>query len=118
MNKQKTKDLLADAVHANKLASREGILERLFTLAFSGLVYPQIWEDPTVDMAALELGPGKRIITIASGGCNVMTYLLADPEEIIAVDLNPAHVALLELKLTAARHLPHRCATGKRRKAP
>lgn len=107
MSKQKTKDLLADAVHANKLASREGILERLFTLAFSGLVYPQIWEDPTVDMAALELGPGKRVITIASGGCNVMTYLLADPEEIIAVDLNPAHVALLELKLTAARHLPN-----------
>lgn len=107
MSKQKTKDLLADAVHANKLASREGILERLFTLAFSGLVYPQIWEDPAVDMAALELGPGKRIITIASGGCNVMTYLLAAPDEIIAVDLNPAHVALLELKLTAARHLPN-----------
>lgn len=106
MGSRKTKTLLADAVHANKLASKRGLLERLFTLAFSGLVYPQIWEDPEVDMAALELGPGKRIATIASGGCNVMNYLAADPEEIIAVDLNPAHIALLELKLTAARHLP------------
>lgn len=107
MSKQKTKTLLANAVHANKLTSKRGVLERLFTLAFSGLVYPQIWEDPDVDMAALELGPGKRIITIASGGCNVMNYLTAGPEAIIAVDLNPAHIALLNLKLTAARHLPN-----------
>ena len=42
--------LLSDAVHANPLASGRGLLERLFTLAFSGLVYPQIWEDPRVDM--------------------------------------------------------------------
>lgn len=104
---RKTKNLLAGAVHANKLTSREGILERLFTLAFSGLVYPQIWEDPVVDMAALELGPGKRIVTIASGGCNVMNYLTASPAEIIAVDLNPAHIALLKLKLAAARRLPN-----------
>ena len=26
--------------------SRRGVLERFFTLAFRGLVYPQIWEDP------------------------------------------------------------------------
>jgi S-adenosylmethionine-diacylglycerol 3-amino-3-carboxypropyl transferase len=101
-----TAKLLADAVHANKLTSKRGLLERLFTLAFSGLVYPQIWEDPEVDMAALDLGPGKRLITIASGGCNVMNYLTARPEAIHAVDLNPAHIALLELKLAAARHLP------------
>ena len=106
MTKTRTAKLLASAVHANRLASRRGLLERLFTLAFSGLVYPQIWEDPDVDMAALELGPGKRLITIASGGCNVMNYLTASPDTIIAVDLNPAHIALLELKLAAARHLP------------
>ncbi|ODN70857.1 DUF3419 family protein [Methylobrevis pamukkalensis] len=98
---------LSDAVHASPLASRRGMLERMFTMAFSGLVYPQIWEDPDVDMAALELGPGKRLVTIASGGCNVMNYLVASPKEIIAVDLNPAHVALLELKIAAIRHLPN-----------
>ncbi len=82
------------------------MLERLFTFAFSGLVYPQIWEDPRVDMEALRLGPDKRIVTIASGGCNVMNYLTRGPERITAVDLNPAHVALLRLKLAAIGALP------------
>ncbi len=82
------------------------MLERLFTLAFSGLVYPQIWEDPEVDMAALDLAPGKRILTIASGGCNVMSYLTVSPAGISAVDLNPAHVALVKLKIAAIKHLP------------
>ena len=98
--------LLSDAVHANPLASGRGLLERLFTLAFSGLVYPQIWEDPRVDMEALRLGPGKRIVTISSGGCNAMSYLTAAPESITAVDLNPAHVALLRLKIAAIGALP------------
>lgn len=87
--------------------SRRGMLERVFARLFEGLVYAQIWEDPEVDMAALALGPGSRIVTIASGGCNVMSYLTADPMRIQAVDLNPTHLALLELKLAAARHLPH-----------
>ena len=85
--------------------SRRGLLERLFARLFEGLVYAQIWEDPEVDMAALELGPADRVVAIASGGCNVMSYLTADPARVLAVDLNPAHLALLELKLEAARHL-------------
>jgi S-adenosylmethionine-diacylglycerol 3-amino-3-carboxypropyl transferase len=86
--------------------SAGGVLERLFAMAFGGLVYPQIWEDPDVDMRALDLKPGSRLITIASGGCNVLAYLVTDPEEIVAVDLNPAHVALTRLKLAGARLLP------------
>lgn len=87
--------------------SRRGILERVFARLFEGLVYPQIWEDPEVDLEALTMEPSSRVVTIASGGCNVMSYLVADPAQIQAVDLNPAHVALLELKLAAAVHLPH-----------
>ncbi|WP_075218208.1 DUF3419 family protein [Mongoliimonas terrestris] len=98
--------ILNDAVHNNRMTTRQGMLERLFTMAFSGLVYPQIWEDPEVDMAALALGPGARIVTIASGGCNVMSYLTRNPAEITAVDLNPAHVALVKLKLACIEHLP------------
>ena len=82
------------------------MLERVFTLAFRGLVYPQIWEDPEVDLRALALTPSSRLITITSGGCNVLSYLTAAPGEIVAVDLNRAHVALTRLKLAAARHLP------------
>jgi S-adenosylmethionine-diacylglycerol 3-amino-3-carboxypropyl transferase len=93
------------AVRSSK-ASRDGMLERLFAFAFDGLVYPQIWEDPAVDMAAMDIQPDHHIVAITSGGCNVMSYLTADPARITAVDLNIAHLSLLELKLKAARHLP------------
>ncbi len=102
--------LLSHAVHRNKLISKEGLLERLFTFAFSNLVYAQIWEDPVIDMEALSLDGDSRIVLIASGGCNMMSYLTAGPAHITAVDLNPAHVALNRLKLAAARHLPSHAA--------
>ncbi len=97
---------LGQAVHRHRAASRQGMQERLFTMLFSGLVYPQIWEDPEVDLEALALTPDCHIVTIASGGCNVMSYLAAGPAKISAVDLSPAHVALLRLKLAGAAYLP------------
>lgn len=98
-------DQLGAAVHQNAALSRTGLLERLFSRLFHGLVYPQIWEDPVVDMAVLNIGPTDHLICIASGGCNVMSYLAAGPASITAVDLSPAHVALGRLKLAAAQHL-------------
>jgi S-adenosylmethionine-diacylglycerol 3-amino-3-carboxypropyl transferase len=97
---------LHQAVHRHKPISRAGISERLFTFAFSGLVYPQIWEDPVVDLEALRLEPGEHLVAIASGGCNILSYLTAAPVRITAIDLNPAHIALTRLKLAAAQHLP------------
>lgn len=99
-------DRLKRAVHRSRALSPQGFLERVFTFAFKHLVYPQIWEDPEVDMQALGLTSDSRVVTIASGGCNVLSYLTADPREVVAVDLNRAHVALTRLKLAAARHLP------------
>lgn len=98
--------LLKEAAHQRPATTKRGALERLFTLMFSGFVYNQIWEDPDVDLEALNVGSGHRLITIASGGCNVLNYLTAGPERIIAVDLNPNHVALARLKLQALTHLP------------
>jgi len=99
-------ELLSDAVHDHKATSKRGILERIFTYLFRGFVYPQIWEDPEVDLEALKLDKDSRIMTIASGGCNIMNYLTEKPEAVRAVDLNPAHVALARLKLCAVQHLP------------
>ena len=98
--------LIADAVLQEEGTSARGLLDRMFALLFQSFVYNQIWEDPEVDLAALALRQDDRLVTIASGGCNVLNYLLAGPAEIIAVDLNPAHIALTRLKLAAARHLP------------
>jgi S-adenosylmethionine-diacylglycerol 3-amino-3-carboxypropyl transferase len=97
---------LKTALIQHKALSLEGLSERLFGLLFSGLVYPQIWEDPAVDMAAMQLRPEHHIVTIASGGCNMLAYLSAAPERIDVVDLNRHHVALNRLKLAAFRHLP------------
>jgi S-adenosylmethionine-diacylglycerol 3-amino-3-carboxypropyl transferase len=82
------------------------LLDKAFAFAFKGLVYAQIWEDPVVDMAALAIQPDSRLVTIASGSCNALSYLTANPERITAVDLNTAHVALGKLKIAAAQHLP------------
>ena len=95
-----------EAVHQHRRFSREGFLERAFTFAFRGLVYAQIWEDPEVDLEALAIEPGQTVVSIASGGCNVLSYLTAEPGQIVAVDLNRAHVALNRIKLCAAACLP------------
>lgn len=97
---------VAKAVRQNRPLSRDGMLELLFAWAFKGLVYPQIWEDPEVDMRALAITPDCHIVAIASGGCNILSYLIADPARITAVDVNRTHVALNRLKLAATRHLP------------
>lgn len=86
--------------------SKQGILQRLFAIWFDSFVYNQIWEDPRVDLEALELDQNSRILTIASGGCNSLNYLLANPHSITAVDLNRHHVYLLRLKLAALKSLP------------
>lgn len=98
--------LLREAVHRHKSVSRKGVQERLFTYAFSGLVYPQIWEDPAIDLEAMRLKDGERLVAIASGGCNVFSYLTGADVRITAVDLNPAHVAYNKLKRAAVEHLP------------
>lgn len=97
---------LKGALLQHRALSFEGISERVFGMLFSGLVYPQIWEDPEVDLAAMQLQPHHRIATIAFGGCNMLTYLAAGPQSIDVVDLNASHIALNRLKLAAFAHLP------------
>ena len=96
---------LGAAVLQNPALHKTGVLERVFARLFEGLVYPQIWEDPVADMNALTLAEGEDVFCIASGGCNAMSYLTARPASVTAVDLSPAHVALVRLKVAAAQHL-------------
>lgn len=105
--KQETRTMLDQAVRNKTENGKRDIWDRLFVKAFEGLVYPQIWEDPEADMLALNLDKTSRIVSIASGGCNMMAYLSRRPEKIDVVDLNRHHVALNELKLAAVRHLPN-----------
>jgi S-adenosylmethionine-diacylglycerol 3-amino-3-carboxypropyl transferase len=97
---------LKTALLQHKALSKNGLSERLFGLLFSGLVYPQIWEDPDVDMEGMQLAEGHSIVTIGSGGCNMLAYLSRGPRSIDVVDLNPHHIALNRLKLAAFKALP------------
>ena len=97
---------LRAAVQNDVISSKQGVLQRLFAVWFDAFVYNQIWEDPRVDIQALRLDESSRILTISSGGCNALNYLLENPASVTAVDLNRHHIFLLNLKLAALRHLP------------
>lgn len=99
------KTLLNEAVKPSSFFSKKGLADRLFAKWFDRLVYPQIWEDPEVDIQALDLKESSRVFTISSGGCNVLNYLSTKPKSITVVDLNEHHLALLELKLAASQNL-------------
>ncbi len=98
--------LIRKAVRQQERTKKQSILDQLFAQLFSGLVYSQIWEDPLVDLEAMEIDETHHIVTIASGGCNVMNYLINSPARITAVDLNRAHVALTRTKVCAAKNFP------------
>jgi len=73
----------------------------------SDLLYSQCWEDAAVAREALRIRPGAVVLAIAAAGDNVLALLADDPARILAVDVNPAQTALLELKIAAIR-----CLTG------
>lgn len=97
---------LQNAVQNEKTASKQGVLQKLFAVWFDAFVYNQIWEDPRVDLQALQLDEKSRILTISSGGCNALNYLCESPQTVTAVDLNRHHIFLLRLKIAALKYLP------------
>jgi S-adenosylmethionine-diacylglycerol 3-amino-3-carboxypropyl transferase len=74
---------------------------------FSRIRYAQCWEDADVLLSALEPGPGKRCLSIASAGDNTLALLSRDPERVLALDLSAAQLACLELRVAAYRELQH-----------
>jgi S-adenosylmethionine-diacylglycerol 3-amino-3-carboxypropyl transferase len=66
--------------------------------------YANVWEDAEVLRAALQPGPGRRFLSIASAGDNAFA-LLASGAEVVAADLSTAQLALVDLKRAAIRRL-------------
>jgi S-adenosylmethionine-diacylglycerol 3-amino-3-carboxypropyl transferase len=73
---------------------------------FDYVRYANVWEDADVLCQALQPGPGRRVLSIASGGDNAFA-LAADGATVVAVDLSPAQLALCELKRAAIRALEY-----------
>jgi S-adenosylmethionine-diacylglycerol 3-amino-3-carboxypropyl transferase len=74
---------------------------------FSRIRYAQVWEDADVLLAALDVQPTDTVVSIASAGDNALALLGAGAARVIALDLNPAQLACLELRVAAYRSLAH-----------
>ena len=74
---------------------------------FSDIRYAQCWEDADIIIDALDIQPSDICLSIASAGDNTLAMLSRSPKKVIAVDLNPAQIACLELKVAAYRELNH-----------
>ncbi|HKH47618.1 MAG TPA: DUF3419 family protein [Thermoanaerobaculia bacterium] len=71
---------------------------------FDLIRYANVWEDADVLCDALRPRPGRRMLSIASAGDNAFA-LLAEGAEVVAADLSPAQIALVELKRAAILRL-------------
>ncbi len=74
---------------------------------FKGVLYSKCWEDPQIDREAFTIQKNDVVFSITSGGCNLLSFLIDDPESVIALDLNPNQNHLLELKMAAFRNLQY-----------
>jgi S-adenosylmethionine-diacylglycerol 3-amino-3-carboxypropyl transferase len=74
---------------------------------FSEIRYAQVWEDADVLLEALNIQPGETCVSIASAGDNALAMLAKGAGRVIAVDLNPAQIMCLELRVAAYRRLSH-----------
>ena len=74
---------------------------------FSEIRYAQAWEDADVLLEALDVQPGDVCVSIASAGDNTLALLTREPARVIALDLSPAQLACLELRVAAYRALDH-----------
>jgi len=74
---------------------------------FSSIRYAQCWEDADVLLKALEPEPGQVCLSIASAGDNALALLSRSNVRVVAVDLNPAQLACLELRVAGYRELEH-----------
>ena len=73
----------------------------------STLRYAQCWEDADVLMEGLDVQPGDVCLSIASAGDNTLALLTRDPRRVVAIDVNPAQLACLALRVAAYRTLSH-----------
>jgi S-adenosylmethionine-diacylglycerol 3-amino-3-carboxypropyl transferase len=75
--------------------------------AFDHIRYAQCWEDADILLPALNIQPHHVCLSIASAGDNTLAMLSHSPQRVIALDLSPAQLACLELRVAAYRELTH-----------
>jgi len=74
---------------------------------FSFIRYAQCWEDADILLKALNVREGDVCLSVASAGENSLSLLTCNPARVIAVDMNPAQLSCLALRVAAYRTLSH-----------
>ena len=74
---------------------------------FDEIRYALCWEDADVLLEALAVQPGDTCLSVASAGDNTLALAGAGAGRVIAVDLSPAQIACLELRIAACRELDY-----------
>lgn len=72
---------------------------------FDLIRYAQCWEDADILLEALDIQAGDICLAIASAGDNSLAMLSKAPERVIALDLSPAQLACLALRVAAYKEL-------------
>jgi S-adenosylmethionine-diacylglycerol 3-amino-3-carboxypropyl transferase len=75
--------------------------------AFDHIRYAQLWEDADVLTEGLGDCAGGTLVSICSAGDNALAMLTLDPAKVVVVDLSPAQIACLRLRMGAFAALSH-----------
>jgi S-adenosylmethionine-diacylglycerol 3-amino-3-carboxypropyl transferase len=65
------------------------------------------WQDAETMLHGLDIQPGDTCLGVVGGADNVLAMLLRDPAKVVAIDSSRAHIANLELRIAAFRHLDY-----------
>jgi S-adenosylmethionine-diacylglycerol 3-amino-3-carboxypropyl transferase len=77
----------------------------LNNVRFDFVRYANSWEDADVLLKGLNAKPGRRFLSIASGGDNSFSLLVTNPAFVVATDINPIQLKLVALKKVAIQCL-------------
>lgn len=72
---------------------------------FEIIRYANCWEDADILLAGLSPAPGSKVLSIGSAGDNSFSFLITDPEMVVAVDINRTQLFLIELKKVCMQNL-------------
>lgn len=75
--------------------------------SFSEIRYAQCWEDADILLEGLDVQEGDVCVGIGSAGENCLSLLSRHPRRVIAVDMNPAQLACIELRVAGYKCLEH-----------
>lgn len=80
-------------------------MTQLKNVKFDLIRYANCWEDADILTSALGNESGRKFLSIASGGDNSFSLLITDPKLVVACDINPVQLFVVELKKEAIRLL-------------